>query len=754
MTQLKDTIITSIMIVMEVCFMNKVKLDISGMHCAACSARIEKVLGRKDGIESAFVNLATAKAIVQYDENKMSLPDIISAIEGLGFGASEEVEGVDTERENREKEMKKLKISFIFSLVFTIPLFSAMFFHMAGVHNILMNGWVQFALATPVQFFIGSRFYKGAFQSLKNGSANMDVLIALGTSTAYFYSLYHVIAGIPEYYFESSAMIITLILLGKILETRAKGKTSEAIKKLMGLTPKTAVIIRDGEEKTVDIDEVVIDDIIVIKPGERIPVDGIITEGVSSVDESMLTGESLPVEKSEGDEVVGGTINKNGMIKFRAARIGKDTALSQIIKMVEDAQGSKAPVQRLADKIAGIFVPAVVGIAVLTFIIWYFFSSQSGDMNQALISAVAVLVIACPCALGLATPTAIMVGTGKGAENGILIKSGEHLERAHSLNAIILDKTGTITEGKPVVTDIYAEGIDETELLRLAASAEKGSEHPLGEAIINSALEKNLVLSEIEEFDSITGKGIKVKTDGKEVSIGNTALVESLGVDISSLIANKEKFESDGKTAMAVIVDGKPAGIIAVADTIKPSSAEAIKMLKDMDIEVYMLTGDNEKTAKAIGRQVGISEDRIFAEVLPEHKSDKVIELKKKGKHVGMVGDGINDAPALANADIGFAIGTGTDIAMEAADITLIKGDLRAIPKAVYLSKRTMRTIYQNLFWAFGYNTIGIPIAAMGFLNPMIGSAAMAFSSVSVLTNSLRLKRVDLTYGDSIENEK
>ncbi|MDO5707683.1 MAG: heavy metal translocating P-type ATPase [Andreesenia angusta] len=720
--------------------MNKVKLDITGMHCAACSARIEKVLNRNKNVNSAVVNLATAKAIVEYND-QIDISDIISAIEGLGFGATEEVIGLDRERENREKEMKKLKFSFIFSLIFTIPLFSAMFFHMAGIHNILMNGWFQLALATPVQFIIGFRFYKGAIKSLKSGAANMDVLIALGTSAAYFYSLYHVLSGIEVYYFESSAMIITLILLGKMLETRAKGKTSEAIKKLMGLAPKTATIIRDGVEKVVDIDEVIIGDIIFIRPGEKIPVDGIVIEGRSTIDESMLTGESMPVNKVEGDEVVAGTINKNGNIKFKTTRIGKDTVLSQIIKMVEDAQGSKAPVQRLADKISGIFVPAVVIIAIITFILWLIIN---GDMNKALISAVAVLVIACPCALGLATPTAIMVGTGKGAENGILIKSGEHLERAHDLNAVILDKTGTITEGQPRVTDIYAKEIDEERLISLAASAEKGSEHPLGEAIVNYALERKIELLEMKDFDSITGKGIKGNIENRDIAIGNTSLMESLNIDFSEIVMAKEKFENEGKTAVVIAIDGIASGVIAVADTIKDSSKEAIEMLKDMGIDVYMLTGDNLKTARAIGKEVGLSEDKIFAEVLPEHKSEKVLELKKEGKCVGMVGDGINDAPALANADIGFAIGTGTDIAMEAADITLIKGDLRSIPKSIYLSKRTMRTIYQNLFWAFAYNSLGIPIAALGFLNPMIGGAAMAFSSVSVLTNSLRLKNVKL----------
>lgn len=721
--------------------MNKLKLDIGGMTCAACSARIEKMLNRNENISNAVVNLAAAKAIVEHNDN-ITTEEIIGIVENLGFTAKEEVAGVDMEKENREKELKKLKTLLVISTILTIPLFSAMFFHMAGVHNILMNGWFQLALATPVQFIIGARFYKGAVKSLKGGSANMDVLIALGTSAAYFYSLYHVLVGIDVYYFESSAMIITLILLGKTLETVAKGKTSEAIKNLMGLAPNNAIVIRDGEEKLVDIDEVMVGDVILVKPGEKIPVDGKVIEGSTTVDEAMLTGESMPAKKEVGDEVTGGTINNNGSIKFEATRVGKDTALSQIIRLVEEAQGSKAPVQRLADKISGIFVPVVVAIAIVTFIVWMIVTK--GDMNKSLLSAVAVLVIACPCALGLATPTAIMVGTGKGAENGILIKSGEHLEKAHSIDSIILDKTGTITEGKPIVTDIYTDGIEENELVFLTATAEKNSEHPLGEAIVNHASENNIALGDIAEFNSITGKGIEAVISDKKVTVGNRYLMDSQNIDISSLLEKKSELEDDGKTAMVVAVDNKAVGLVAVADTVKDSSREAIEELKRMGIDIYMMTGDNEKTAKAIGRQVGIDEYKIFAEVLPENKAAKVDELKAKGKVVGMVGDGINDAPALASADTGFAIGTGTDIAMEASDVTLMKGELTTIPKAIHLSKRTMRTIYQNLFWAFGYNTLGIPVAALGFLNPMIAGAAMAFSSVSVLTNSLRLKRIKL----------
>jgi Cu+-exporting ATPase len=563
----------------------------------------------------------------------------------------------------------------------------------------------------------------------------MDVLIALGTSAAYFYSIYNLFAGIHEYYFEAAAVIITLIILGKLFESIAKGKTSEAIKKLMGLQPKTARVIRDGAEIDIAIETLVIGDVIVVRPGEKVPVDGIMVEGSSSLDESMITGESIPVDKKVGDQVIGATINKFGSFKFKATKIGKDTVLSQIIRLVEDAQGSKAPVQKLADKISGIFVPAVLVIALVTFLIFY----SMGDFNTGLINAVAILVIACPCALGLATPTAIMVGTGKGAENGILIKSGEHLENAHKMDTIIFDKTGTITKGEPDVTDIEAlSGFSEDELLRIAGSVEKTSEHPLGQAIVGYAENQLVMLKEAESFAAVPGKGLKARFEEKDVLIGNRKLMNESSVDISGVEDKISSLEKQGKTAMLVAVDGTLAGIIAVADQIKETSLQAIKKLQSMGLQVYMITGDNERTAKAIASQVGI--DNILADVLPEHKALKVEELKAAGKHVGMVGDGINDAPALAAADVGFAIGTGTDVAMEAADITLMRGDLSGVVTAIRLSHKTMKTIKQNLFWAFFYNTIGIPFAALGFLNPMIAGAAMAFSSVSVVTNSLRLR--------------
>ncbi len=696
---------------------------------------MEKALNKLEGVTSANVNLSTNKAVVEFPSGILEDSQIIAAIEKAGYKAEIERDASsDREKELREKEIKSLKRSFIISAILTLPLFSAMFFHMAGQMNILTNGYFQWALATPVQFLIGARFYKGAYKSLRGGGANMDVLIAMGTSAAYFYSVYNIFAGVHEYYFEASAVIITLILLGKTFEAVAKGKTSEAIKKLMGLQPKTARVLKDGEEKEIPIENLQIGDVIIVKPGERVPVDGVIVQGSSSLDESMITGESIPVDKGEGDQVVGATINKFGSFRFEAQKIGKDTVLSQIIKLVEDAQGSKAPVQRLADKISGIFVPVVIVIALITFLAFNFIDS----FNTGLINAVAILVIACPCALGLATPTAIMVGTGKGAENGILIKSGEHLERAHKMDSIIFDKTGTITKGKPDVTDIASFGEDRDEILRIAASVEKTSEHPLGEAIVKKAEEEGLALSEADSFSAVPGKGLKAIFEGKDVLIGNRKLMLENHIDISDKEKDIEKLEREGKTAMLLSVAGKLAGIIAVADGIKETSHAAIKELQSMGLKVFMITGDNERTARAIGAQVGI--DNILADVLPEDKATEVEKLKSQGMHVGMVGDGINDAPALAAADVGFAIGTGTDVAMEAADITLMRGDLGGIVTAMRLSHKTMKTIKQNLFWAFFYNTLGIPFAALGFLNPMVAGAAMAFSSVSVVSNSLRLR--------------
>lgn len=731
----------------------KVELDITGMTCAACSARIEKVLGRMDGINRANVNLALEKASVEYNPLEVTPEDIIKKIQSLGYGASLTEEAREKGIDPRQREINIQKRKFILAAILSFPLFWTMFAHFSFtsfifVPDFLMNPWVQFALVTPVQFVIGSQFYVGAYKALKNKSANMDVLVAMGTSAAYFYSLYLSLQslGTPghsvDLYYETSAILITLILLGKLFEAKAKGRSSEAIRKLMGLRAKTAVVERNGEVKEIPLEEVVVGDIFHVKPGEKIPVDGVILEGQSAVDESMLTGESIPVDKTPGDEVVGATINKHGFLRVKATKVGKDTALAQIIKVVEEAQGSKAPIQRLADKISGVFVPAVVAVALVTFIIWYFIASP-GDFALALENMIAVLVIACPCALGLATPTSIMAGSGRAAEYGILFKGGEHLELTHRVTTVVLDKTGTVTNGTPELTDVFpADGWDETDLLVLAGSAEKKSEHPLAKAIVAGIESKGISLKEADEFAAIPGYGIRAVVDGKEIYIGTRRLMERENIFVDDSGGKMEFLERQGKTAMIAAVDGKFAGILAVADTIKETSKKAVARLKEMGLEVIMITGDNKETARAIAAQVGI--DRVIAEVLPEGKAQEIKKLQSEGKKVAMVGDGINDAPALATADIGMAIGTGTDVAMEAADITLIRGDLNSIADAIYMSHKTMRNIKQNLFWAFGYNTVGIPVAAMGFLAPWIAGAAMAFSSVSVVLNALRLQRVKL----------
>jgi len=724
---------------------SSIELKISGMSCAACSAKIERKLGKTEGVIKASVNLATEKANIQYDPSKIKASDIIKIIEFLGYKAKKAQEmAADREKEQREKEIKRLRFELIASAILSSPLILAMVAMLLHIDiAFLHNEYFQLAVATPVQFVIGFRFYRNAFHALKAKSANMDVLISLGTSAAYFFSIYnaffvpHGEGMMKELYFEAAAVIITLILLGKYLEAVAKGKTSEAIKKLMGLQAKTARVIRNGVEEDVSIEDVVVGDIVVVRPGEKVPCDGKVLEGNSSVDESMLTGESLPVEKKVGDIVIGATINKFGTFKFEASKVGKDTALSQIIKMVEDAQGSKAPIQKIADRVSGIFVPAVVGIAVLTFLIWYL---VVGDFTSAMISAVSVLVIACPCALGLATPTAIMVGTGKGAENGILIKGGEHLETAYKLNSIVLDKTGTITKGEPEVTDVVILGsMSKDEIMKLSAISEKSSEHPLGVAIYEKGKSVYGNLSDPDRFEAIPGRGIKSVIGNNEIYIGTRKLMAQIGLDTTDIEATIAKLEDEGKTAMIMSVNNKIEAIIAVADTVKEHSKEAIEELQKMGIEVYMITGDNKRTADAIAKQVGIK--NVLAEVLPENKAEEVEKLKRQGKVVGMVGDGINDAPALATADIGMAIGTGTDVAIEAADITLMRGDLRSIPTAIRLSKKTMSKIKQNLFWAFIYNIVGIPFAALGYLSPVLAGGAMAFSSVSVVTNSLSLKR-------------
>jgi Cu+-exporting ATPase len=722
----------------------KVTLAVSGMTCAACATRIEKGIKKIDGVVNAHVNLASEKANIEYIPGKTNVDQLVTAVKKAGYSAKLAGDSnADNEKEAREKEYKIQRNKFLLGALLSIWFLPQMISDLQMQYGFNVgfqfhiNPWIQLLLATPVQFYVGGHFYRDAYNALRGGSANMATLVALGTSAAYFYSLVVTITGANTgLYYEAAAIIITLIILGKLLEARAKGQTSDAIKKLMGLQAKTARVIREGEEKDIPIEDVVVDDVIFVRAGEKIPVDGEIIEGSSTIDESMLTGESLPVSKNKGDSVIGATVNKHGSFKFKATKVGKDTALAQIVKLVEEAQGSKAPIQKLADKISGVFVPIVIGIAFVTFLITYFVVG----FTPALISAVAVLVIACPCALGLATPTAVMVGTGKGAESGVLIKGAEHLESAHRVTTVVLDKTGTITKGEPEVTNIITtKNFQEDELLRLAGSAERGSEHPLGEAIVNGAKEKGLTLSDATEFNAIPGHGIEVKVDEKQVHIGNKKLMQKQNIVFESLVKQMEELEGQGKTAMIMAVDGELAGIIAVADTVKETSAGAIAKLKEMGIEVAMITGDNQRTAEAIAKQVGV--DRVLAEVLPEDKSAEVEKLKQEGKIVAMVGDGINDAPALAAAHIGIAIGTGTDVAIEAADVTLMSGDLMGIVDTISLSKATMRKIRQNLFWAFAYNTILIPVAAIGLLNPVLAGAAMAFSSVSVVTNTLFLRR-------------
>jgi P-type Cu+ transporter len=731
----------------------KAELNITGMTCAACAARIEKGLNKLDGIANATVNLALETAIVEYYPSAVSVQDMMKKIENLGYKAEQKQEHGKEFVGHREKEIQRQKQKFIISLIFSLPLLWSMAGHFSFtdfiyVPELFMNPWVQFAFATPVQFGIGKQFYVGAFKALKNKSANMDVLVALGTSAAYFYSLYQSILSIGsnvhmvELYYETSAILITLIILGKLFEARAKGRSSKAIQKLMGYQAKTATVLRNREEKVIPIEEVEVGDIIYVKPGEKIPVDGEIIEGRSAIDESMLTGESVPVDKTVGDSVFGATINKYGFLKVKATKVGRDTALAQIIKVVEEAQGSKAPIQRLADKISGIFVPIVVSIALITFFIWYLWIAP-GEFAVALEKLIAVLVIACPCALGLATPTSIMAGSGRAAEYGILFKGGEHLEAAHKITTVVLDKTGTITNGKPVLTDVIVESdMGEEEFLRLVGSAEKPSEHPLAQAIVSGIKEKNISLMDPVEFKAIPGYGIKAFVNNQEILIGTRKLMNKNKVDIDRALMKMERLENSGKTAMLVAIDKQYAGIVAVADTIKETSKQAVQRLKEMGIEVMMVTGDNERTAKAIAEQVGI--EHVEAEVLPEGKAEVVKKFQQQGKKVAMVGDGINDAPALATADIGMAIGTGTDVAMEAADITLMRGDLNSIADAIFMSRKTIQNIKQNLFWAFAYNTLGIPIAAAGFLAPWLAGAAMAFSSVSVVLNALRLQRVKL----------
>ncbi|HDR7893707.1 heavy metal translocating P-type ATPase [Bacillus pacificus] len=732
---------------------DKAEFTVSGMTCAACANRVEKRLNKLEGVNEATVNFALESATVDFNPDEINVNEMKSAITKLGYKLELKSDEQDGSTDHRLQEIERQKKKFIVSFILSFPLLWAMVSHFSFTSfiylpDMLMNPWVQMALATPVQFIIGGQFYVGAYKALRNKSANMDVLVALGTSAAYFYSVYLSIQSIgssehmTDLYFETSAVLITLIILGKLFEAKAKGRSSEAIKKLMGLQAKTATVVRDGTEMKILIEEVVAGDIVYVKPGEKIPVDGEIVEGKSAIDESMLTGESIPVDKTIGDVVIGSTMNKNGFLKVKATKVGRDTALAQIIKVVEEAQGSKAPIQRVADQISGIFVPVVVGIAIITFAVWMIFVTP-GDFGGALEKMIAVLVIACPCALGLATPTSIMAGSGRSAEYGILFKGGEHLEATHRLDTVILDKTGTVTNGKPVLTDvIVADGFHEEEILRLVGAAEKNSEHPLAEAIVDGIKEKKIDIPSSETFEAIPGFGIESVVEGKQLLIGTRRLMKKFNIDIEEVSKSMEELEREGKTAMLIAINKEYAGIVAVADTVKDTSKAAIARLKKMGLDVVMITGDNTQTAQAIAKQVGI--DHVIAEVLPEGKAEEVKQLQAQGKKVAMVGDGINDAPALATADIGMAIGTGTDVAMEAADITLIRGDLNSIADAIFMSKVTIRNIKQNLFWALAYNGLGIPIAALGFLAPWVAGAAMAFSSVSVVLNALRLQRVKL----------
>ena len=745
---------------------------VTGMSCASCVGRVERALGMVPGVLDANVNLANERATAEYLAGEVDPRDLKTAVEGAGYGVLGEEEGSGPE-DAHEREYAKLRGDFLLAAALTVLIIIGSLPTMFGFEPPVPMGLLNlglWALATPVQFWAGRRFYRGAWGALRHGQANMNTLVVMGTSAAYLYSVVATLApqlfaaGRADVYFDTSALIITLILLGRLLEARVKSRTNEAIKRLAGLQAKTARVVRDGGVVDVPVEDVRVGDTVVVRPGEKVPVDGRITSGESAVDESMITGESIPATKREGDEVIGATMNTSGAFRFTATRVGEETALQQIMRMVEEAQGSKAPIQRLADRISAVFVPAVMGVAAATFAIWLLFGPEPA-FTFALLNTVAVLIIACPCAMGLATPTSIMVGTGKGAESGILIKGGEALEGAHKLDTIVLDKTGTLTRGEPELTDIVpTNGVPEEELLRLLASAEMGSEHPLGEAMVRGARDRGVPLVGADEFEAISGGGIRARVEGREVLVGSLRFISESSDFEDGIVARSEEMAREGKTPVFVAVDGKAAGIVGVADVVREESREAVERLHSLGLEVAMLTGDNRRTAEAIARELSV--DRVAAEVRPEDKAAEVERLQAEGKRVGMVGDGINDAPALAQADVGVAIGTGTDVAMEAADLTLISGDVCGVARAIELSKATVGNIKQNLFWAFAYNVALIPVAAgalyplfaggsvpevlrpvlgeYGFLNPVLAAAAMALSSVTVVSNALRLRRVKI----------
>ncbi|WP_272949074.1 heavy metal translocating P-type ATPase [Paenibacillus contaminans] len=725
---------------------------ITGMTCAACAARIEKGLAKLPGVSGVNVNLALETAHVEFAGGLVTPEQLADKVNKLGYGARlKQDSGADAETARRKAEIEWQRFSFMISALLTLPLLWAMTGHFAFTSGIWTPGFLtdpvfQMILATPVQFLVGGRFYTAAFKALRNGSANMDVLVALGTSAAYGYSVAQVVisGGIgqhgPALYFETSAVLITLIALGKWLEALAKGRTTNAIKKLMNLQAKSAIVVRDGKESVIPAEEVVPGDILIVKPGSTVPVDGIVVRGFSSVDEAMLTGESMPVEKSKGDAVTGATLNKNGVLTIRAIKVGRETRLAQIIRVVEEAQGSKAPIQRVADRISGVFVPAVIAAAAGAFAIWYWWAAP-GNFPGALEKLIAVLVIACPCSLGLATPTSIMAGSGRAAELGVLFKGGEQLEAAHKVDVVLLDKTGTVTEGKPALTDVVAVMQDEVRFLRLVGAAEQGSEHPLAEAIVAGIAERGIAIPEAVSFEAIPGCGVRAVVEGQTVLVGTSRLMDMHGIAVRHVGARISELEESGRTVVLAAVNGRFAGLVAVADTIKRSSRQAVARLRKLGLRVILLTGDNRRTAQTIARQTGIGE--VVADALPEGKAQIVRMLQSKGHKVAMVGDGINDAPALATADIGMALGTGTDVAISAADITIMRGDLNGIADAIEMSRLTMGNIRQNLFWALAYNSLGIPIAAAGLLAPWIAGAAMALSSISVVLNALRLQRAN-----------